>query len=136
MYPQFVTDQMVCLCTTCSTYLIQKVSPPTYSLAAGYDFGQKDRMPELSVVERMVISRTLVLKVIVKLISPRGVNGENARQRALQGHIIAMPHDGIEVIARTLPRCDLNLQSQFLNVIFIGKREMFHLMRHRLMEDH
>ena len=99
------------VCASCYNSLHrQQPHIPTYSIAAGYDFGRlnDDVLPELSVLEQAVIALNIRYKRVFKL---------SGGQVALQGHVIALPHDSAHVVAQQLPRTDV---SQQFRVAFVG----------------
>lgn len=91
---------------------------PAISLAKGFDFGSLVRcgLPELSLLEMMLVRRVMPYGHIVKL-----VDGES--HFALAGHLVAIATDSAERIAdaavarRVLPRRDAG---EFLSVVFVG----------------
>ena len=103
------------LCTKCtkakdiSTKKPGKI--PEYSIAAGYDYGQNLEiagLPELSFIEKLLISKNVTHMNMIKLKSISNNSG-SISQRGLKGHTIAFPHDGTEKIVEhlNLPRTSI-----------------------------
>jgi hypothetical protein len=100
------------VCTNCYNSLYRpQPRIPTYSIAAGYDFGRPSaiQLPELSTLEQTVIALNIRYMRIFKL--------TGAGQVALQGHMIALPHNSPHILAEQLPRTNL---SQHLRIAFVG----------------
>lgn len=84
-------------------------------MANGYDFGDLagiDLAP-LTVAEETLIARNVQYVHVLKLVGG---------QRALTGHLVAMEHDGRNVVARSLPRLSLD---GFFKVVIIGSRTRY-----------
>jgi len=86
----------------------------TPSQMVGVDFGNPERagLPELSVVEQMLISLNVRYLHILKL-----VGGSSASK----GHLITFEHNRRSEIARSLPRRSLQ---ESLQVVFVGRKEL------------
>ena len=67
----------------------------TMCIAQGFDYGHLVGCPELSLLEKTLISQYVFFGTLIKLNAWRGV-----RQNALKGHIIAFSHTGPNAINR------------------------------------
>jgi hypothetical protein len=94
-----------------------------YSLAAGYDYGNLKPLglPELTLPEMMVISKSITFAESVKLTVPKGCN-QVVAQKALRHHVITLNHDAAKAMADMLPRT--NLQGVY-GLMFIGNKTMW-----------
>ncbi|KAJ9439038.1 hypothetical protein DIPPA_33499 [Diplonema papillatum] len=99
-------------CDSCSYGLKTKDGkPPACSFAAGTDFGRDLGLPDLTVVERFLIARTVSFATLLKIRLPRtGVSAP------FTGHSIAYAHTGPQSLGR-LPRTDA---AEAITVLFVG----------------
>jgi len=104
---------------------------PAYCIKKGLKLGCPERLklrcPErfselepLSLIEQAVISPIRLFSHCIQLVAPRGL-GRNARQKAVQGHVIAVPHDGPVKAAAELPRTEDIVD--ILHVVFLGSKD-------------
>ena len=114
-----------CLCTACYQRLhCKNPTVPKFSIAAGYDFGHplKGKLKPLTIIERKLISRNIVFATIIKLVAS---NGKNIHQHGLQGHIIAMPHQGAQVAAAAVALPNVDSVTDMMSVMFVGSAEQW-----------
>ena len=80
------------------------------------DFGKIHAfLPELSPIEKVAISKTVLFKKLIKLSCSEGEH-----QMALRSHVIAFPTEGVETLA-SLPRTDFE---DFVETTFIGEKSV------------
>ena len=112
-------DSIALLCRRCAHTLCRSRTIPSLSIAKGYDYGSLERcgLPELSLLEMMLVRRIMPYGHIVKL-----VDGES--HYALAGHLVAIPTEAADRIADAsvaqmhLPRRDV---ANFVSVVFVGQ---------------
>ena len=97
---------------------------PQYSISAGYDFGHPLRagLKPLTILERKLISRNIIFSTIIKLVAS---TGKNSMQHGLQGHVIAMPHEGAKVLAATNVLPNIDGVTETMSVMFVGSAEQW-----------
>ena len=120
---QWCDTDCASVCRVCFGKLTgKKITIPDYAIANGYDFGHPIRagLKPLSLVERKLIARNIMFATIVKLVSPIG---KNTQQRALQGHVITMPHQGAPRLAAILP--NTKSVAEMMSVMFVGTAEQW-----------
>ena len=77
-------------------------------------------LPDMSLLEQLSISKVFVFSPLIKL---RLVHGSS--EKALRGHVIAMPIDSAQILAQeitSLPRTDLSTN---VGVTFNGKKNLW-----------
>ena len=111
-------DEVVRLCRYCTVHCPKGEVPPL-SLAAGMDYASSARLglPQLTVAEKLVISKARPYAVIVKLKPAAG----DASQLGLTGHVISCANDGPEAACKLYPRLDRLASS--LSVQFVGDKK-------------
>ena len=97
---------------------------PQYSISAGYDFGHplRARLKPLTILERKLISRNIIFSTIIKLVAS---TGKNSMQHGLQGHVIAMPHEGAKVLAAKNVLPNIDGVTETMSVMFVGSAEQW-----------
>ena len=80
----------------------EQVVAPQFSLAAGVDFGQLEKLglPELSMVEKLLLSDVRPYGQVVKVAAPGNKNKEAWQHMKLKGHWIAFMHSGPQELAK------------------------------------
>ena len=136
LHPELLENNMATLCETCY-YQIRRSTPeiPKFSIAAGIDFGNPERLglTSLTVVEELLIAQSRLYVSIVKLIGTQSPE----RQSAKKGHVITFPQpDGPTKLAELqrinssdveqYPRIE-NL-AEFISVVFVGSRRQFNAL--------
>jgi hypothetical protein len=117
------------LCNTCHEALVQDKKLPTFSLAAGMDFGNADRifLPKLTLAEEYVLAFARLFILIIKLAGYQ----RSERQAGKLGHAIVFSQYGAkleEEVRRarqqrdtgTYPRIDDLHES--LSIVFVGSQ--------------
>ena len=93
----------------------------TMCIAQGFDYGHLVGCPELSLLEKTLISQYVFFGSLIKLNAWRGV-----RQNALKGHIIAFAHTGPNAINRVatllFPWFNHREVLECIRVSFVGPR--------------
>jgi len=113
LHSRFVSKEGIAtLCDSCKES-ISRSTLPRYSVANGYDFGNVIGLGALTVAEETLIARNIQYVHVLKLVGG---------QRALTGHLIAMEHDGRNVVARSLPRISLD---GLFKVVIIGSKAKY-----------
>ena len=127
LVPDLVDDvgdnEMVNLCSKCAK-ATSSGNVPKFSLAKGVDFGRTTNLPELSLLEKVVISPYRCFVTILKLKSPCGTN-RLASQNCLRGHAVMFPHDGPERLVTQMPRHALADVARDISIVFLGSRQQF-----------
>jgi hypothetical protein len=92
-------------------------------IAEGYDFGNLVGCPELSILEKTLVSQYIFDGTLIKLVAWKGI-----RQNALKGHIIAFGHTAVNAINRTatllFPWLEETEILMSLKVSFVGPRNV------------
>jgi hypothetical protein len=95
---------------------------PTFSIMAGYDYGNIKDMPRLSFLEKTLIARIVLYGTVVKL-----NRWKSTQQLALTGHIVLFPHRGAEGFAalgkKVFPWHEKGKVYEFIKVAFVGPTE-------------
>ena len=113
--------EMVDLCRKC-TEQSSSGRVPKISMANGVDFGRIAELPELSLLEKVVISPYRCYVTILKLKSPCGTN-KLASQSCLRGHAVMFPHDGPDRLVDHMPRHAFNDVARDISIVFLGSRQ-------------
>ena len=107
-------------CKICLKYALRSKKIP-YTTIARYDPGMvPSYLPEMSLLETLSISKVMVFTPLVKL---RLVHGSS--EKALKGHVVAMPIDSAQVLTQevnSLPRTDLSVN---VGVTFNGRKNLW-----------
>jgi hypothetical protein len=92
-------------------------------ITEGYDFGNLLGCPELSILEKTLLSQYVFYGTLIKLVAWKGI-----RQNALKGHVIAFGHTAVNAINRTatllFPWLDETEVLMSLRVSFVGPRNV------------
>lgn len=114
-------DPQCHLCHTCMRALTKPEFPYSYhSLVAGVDFGLASRinLPQLSVVEELLISPVRIYHTIVKITHP------TSKESAFKGHVCSFQQDSVkQAVNVILPRCDDVRDNVY--VTFLGPKEKY-----------
>lgn len=101
-------------CGVCGDQIAKSIRPK-FNVGNECDYGQN--MPQLSVAEAILTSRTVLFQTVYNL------NGTDVK--VCRGHTINFEHSGARVFAEQLPRLDIK---DMLQVVFIGSKEKFNLL--------
>ncbi len=92
-----------------------------YCIARGFDFGNTVGLPELSLLEKILLGQYCFFGNLIKLNAWKGI-----RQNALRGHVIAFEHSGPNAINRVthllFPWYDADEIVQCIRVAFVGPK--------------
>ena len=88
----------------------------------GYDYCRIAGLPELSLLEKIVISPYRLYTTILKLKPAAGSNSQ-AAQSCLTWHAILFEHDTVRAVLEAIPRHSFSDMSRDIAVAFLGSRE-------------
>lgn len=119
------------LCVECAHHLKTRHKVPTYSIAAGCDYGdivafrKAFQLEPLTDWETLLIAPIRTITHVRQLVAPKGTDVDSGAL-GLTGHSICFQHEGPDVIATQLPRLSLDT---LVSVMFVGSRQQWN--RHR-----
>ena len=132
----------VMLCSRCHTTSHgNNETPPPFSLAKGYDFGNLSAMalPELSDVEKLLLSDVRLYGVVLKVVSP--CSKENRPDAwlhdKLKGHFISFLHDGPNEVGKFVANTIRERKADFLKnvkVVLMGPKGSQDILAKRLLQ--
>ena len=137
LHPEFVFtnpgngDVTATICKSCYGD-VSKGKIPKFSLAAGLDFGNADRikLPTLTLAEQYVIAQGRLYVSVIKLSGRQATE----RQSAMKGHVITFPQSTTHIaeeIARSRIQHDNGIYpriddiSKYIAVAFVGSRQQW-----------
>ena len=137
LMPDFVRDNedgvrnVVNICEHCIVHL-RKGLLPKFSLAHGYDFGRTTSLPELSLLEKVIIAPFRSFATILKLRPARG-RSSLAAQTCLEGHAVMFRHDAVRATLNALPGYRFEDVSAVFAITFLGSRTAWRERRNELL---
>ena len=109
------------LCSTCYG-LVKTNHVPKFCIASGYDYCRIAGLPELSLLEKIVISPYRLYTTILKLKPAAGSNSQ-AAQSCLTWHAILFEHHAVRAVLEAILRHSFSDMSRDIAVAFLGSRE-------------
>ena len=115
-----VSDDGVTLCHDCNASLGRGVIPP-FSLKSGFNYIMLDKLPELTMLERVACSRVVLFCTILKLGGAKTPMAVGSPTIEFSGHVISFPAE-TRVLAKKLPR-GRGEMLKAVGVVFVGTKE-------------
>ncbi len=120
------------LCSGCEDH-VKNRRVPRYCIASGYDYGRISDLPELSLLEKIVVSPYRAYMTILKLKAAVGGSPGSA-QTCLHGHAIMFEHDAPTAVVEVLPRHSFTDVSRDVAITFLGPRDEWQQRRAELLQ--